>query len=162
MSTNVLQDGRYRIRSVSTSQPNPGVGGMFATANGPAQDLTAVAAVPEYFENQTWAIEKYKDVDFYTIKWVEKDTTSEEEGFSYDKWDQDAPITLGAPGDFTLEQVPGTDAVYIIRPVEAKPVVGVDVCVGTGEGNKIVIKHVILAGPSSTETTPAWGFYRLD
>jgi len=51
--------------------------------------------------------------------------------------------------------------VYIIRPVEVKPIVGVDVCVGAAEGNKIVIKHIVLADPSSTETRPAWGFYRL-
>ncbi|KDQ11315.1 hypothetical protein BOTBODRAFT_177358 [Botryobasidium botryosum FD-172 SS1] len=160
-----LQDGRYRLRSVYTNNPNPGVGGAYATGGDPSQPVTTTAEVPHTFDKQVWDIVKNPEqtgsADTYKINYVGHSAHHLKEGFSYASLDQDAPITLGPPKDFTFELWPGTSDVYVIRPIE--PPSGFDICVGvTEDGKKVVITRILFTSPgfATGEVRPAWKIHR--
>ncbi|KDQ06488.1 hypothetical protein BOTBODRAFT_181557 [Botryobasidium botryosum FD-172 SS1] len=112
-------EGRFRLRAVTTSDPDPGVGGVFATGGDPSQPVTTAPDEPGFADRQIWHIVKNEYEDAYKIYYAGQ-TPHPKEGFTYASLDAGVPITLGAPKDFTFKLWPGTDA-YAIRPVGAPP-----------------------------------------
>ncbi|KDQ06487.1 hypothetical protein BOTBODRAFT_149665 [Botryobasidium botryosum FD-172 SS1] len=152
-------EGRFRLRAVTTSDPNPGVGGVFATGSDPSEPVTTAPDSPRFADRQTWHIVKNKDENTYKIHYAGQ-TPHPKEGFTYASLDSGTPITLGAPKDFTFELWPGTD-VYVIRPVGAPPgpetVVGVRDVDSTGT---LVIERIFPGTPTSPKLDlPAWKLY---
>ncbi|KDQ13887.1 hypothetical protein BOTBODRAFT_33311 [Botryobasidium botryosum FD-172 SS1] len=129
---NALQDGLYYIRSISTADPNPGIGGSYVTASGPGQDLLAVPGVEKQavripanlviielrskFPSQ-WAVEKNKDSDLYTIRYVDNGSVSQDLGFWYETFEENTRLALHAPGNFTTQLATSFDIASVLsRP----------------------------------------------
>ncbi|KDQ11346.1 hypothetical protein BOTBODRAFT_135853 [Botryobasidium botryosum FD-172 SS1] len=153
-----FQPGRYRLRAVLTSDPDPSVGGLFATGGDPSQPITTAPNDPRFADRQTWDIVENKDEnkDEHKGEKTYKIIYAGKEGFSYASTDKGAPITLGPPKDFTLRLWPGTD-VYVIRPTEFPITDGFDICVGIMKDQSELDIHYSF--PASAR--PAWKLYRV-
>ncbi|KDQ15165.1 hypothetical protein BOTBODRAFT_54798 [Botryobasidium botryosum FD-172 SS1] len=158
----VFPEGRFRLRAVTTSDPDPGIGGVFATGGDPFHVVTTAPHSPPFADRQTWDIVKNKDEDTYKIYYAGQ-TPHPKEGLHYASLDAGAPIVLGSPKDFTFELWPGTD-VYVIRPVGAPP--GPDTVVGVTEHpgqltQTLVVGRLFPGTPTQPkEVRPAWKLYR--
>nr|3H6R_B Chain B, Clitocypin analog [Clitocybe nebularis] len=148
-----LEDGTYRLRAVTTHNPDPGVGGEYATVEGARQPVQAEPNTPPFFERQIWQVTRNADGQ-YTIKYQGLNAPFEY-GFSYDQLEPNAPVIAGDPKEYILQLVPSTADVYIIRaPIQR---VGVDVEVGV-QGNTLVYKFFPVDGSGGDR--PAWRFTR--
>ncbi|KDQ11314.1 hypothetical protein BOTBODRAFT_35397 [Botryobasidium botryosum FD-172 SS1] len=154
-------EGRYLLRGVSTSNPNPDDGGLFATGGNPSQPVTTAPNTPRFADRQTWEIVKNKDADTYKIVYA-GETPHPKEGFTFATPDSDVPITLGPAKDFTFELWPDTKDVWVIRPANL-PSSGFDICVGLNDDkSQLVVERILFTAPGlfTKEVRPAWELHR--
>jgi len=155
MSDNRPRDGLYRMRNVPIVDPDFGMGGMYATGEGPHRPIRAAPEMPPFIERQNWHV-RFNGKG-YVINFVELGG-SENTGFSYEGLvGPDRPVVLGNPKEWILQPVNTAPNVYIIRATDN--LIGVDVCVGVSEDNNLVFKFFRPDEPF--ENRPAWQFFAL-
>jgi len=152
-----LKPGIYRISSVTVNDPDPGIGGLYATSHSVGETITANAA-PPFVHEQNWRVTRDSEGTYFIIA-VEPGGT-EDHGFSFREFKEDEPIILDKPKKFVIEffSVPN---IYRIRAVQGP--IGVDWFVGVSEAHGVkdlVLKSfpVVREPPFSA---PTWQFDQL-
>ncbi|KAF8886210.1 peptidase inhibitor clitocypin-domain-containing protein [Infundibulicybe gibba] len=154
--------GVYIIREVTYKDPNPGVGGMYATGNHPKGPVIAAPQTPDFFEFQRWKVTHAgPGPEEYTLELVAITTNPGRRGFSWpgETPDRGEPVILdGDLKRFTLNlvKIPGTDDIYQIRPVVNH--VGVDIFVGARRGGPPVLDFQYFPVGAPQEEKPVWKF----
>ncbi|KAF8594639.1 hypothetical protein BDV93DRAFT_160201 [Ceratobasidium sp. AG-I] len=154
--------GVYLLRAVTVQNPNPGVGGVYATSAGIGKRIETAANTSSYADNQYWRLERAGGDTWQIIKSPPPNAAGSQAeiggpGFTNGNVHPHAPVTLTNTASAYKLSERGGD-VYVISPANHPGGVGADWVVGRSEENTLEIVSIpVIENPPPT---PAWELKR--